>query len=156
MTWVLILNSPITAKPPAVIGGYLTRETAEQAGDAATAFKNVQGDSGWYSSVIPYYTSYVVIPGAAVDEPAGSTHSVVYVPNLEPNEYGKIFRKTERFDAPPKQSEFERLGHKYSAASLVNDRCARCGRPAKIVTDHNVPCYGEDKDGPSNDDGEAA
>lgn len=72
MSWVLILNSNVVAKPPAVIGGYKTRVEAETAGDLATAFI---GSS--MSASMPYYSSYVVIPGAACSEPAGSTYSCV-------------------------------------------------------------------------------
>lgn len=71
MNWVLILNSNVAAKPPAVIGGYKTQVEAETAGDLATAFSSEQFAS------IPYYSSYVVIPGAACCDPVGSTHSFV-------------------------------------------------------------------------------
>lgn len=71
MSWVLILNSNVVAKPPAVVGGYKTRVEAEAAGDAATAF------SSEHFASVPYYSSYIVIPGAACSEPIGSTHSFV-------------------------------------------------------------------------------
>lgn len=86
MSWVLILNSSWTQKPPAVIGGYLTRAEAERAGDAATAFKN-DGPSQ-----MPFYTTYHVIPGAADSEPEGATTS-----RLECGDHGEIVRLTERW-----------------------------------------------------------
>ncbi len=59
MSYVLILNSDYVNKPPAVIGGYPSCVEAEQAGDLATAFKG-----GIRHEASPFYTSYVVVPGA--------------------------------------------------------------------------------------------
>lgn len=89
MSWVLILNSDYTAKPPAVIGGYPTREAAEAAGDAATAFVSAPPYD------LPYYTHYLVMPGAAVDA-GGSTHSDLV---RDCTDYAniKIERRTRRF-----------------------------------------------------------
>ena len=67
MSWVLILVSSEIPKPPAVVGGYQTREEAEQAGELATAY-----DVEKYG--IPYFTRYSVIPGAACSGPIGATH----------------------------------------------------------------------------------
>lgn len=92
MSWVLILNSSYTAKPPAVVGGYDTREAAETAGDAATAFKNEEGPIGFHSSRMPFYISYVVIPGAATSASTGSTQV-----NLDREDDGKIVRVVRRF-----------------------------------------------------------
>jgi hypothetical protein len=71
MSWVLILNSDVVAKPPAIIGGYATREEAETAGDLATDFSNLPEFAS------PYYISYSVIPGAAAVGPSGGTFSSV-------------------------------------------------------------------------------
>lgn len=91
MSWILILNSNINAKPPAVIGGYATREDAERAGDAATAFDN---EPEWPQ--LPFYTNYVVIPGAACSEPIGSTLSdVVHSQDFATGH--KIQRQTKRW-----------------------------------------------------------
>ena len=93
--WVLILNSDYVAKPPAVIGGYSTREEAERVGDLATSFENLfenkEGVLGWYSSVMPFYTSYIVIPGAAAAGPLAMTSCA-----LERDEHGRITRRLER------------------------------------------------------------
>lgn len=70
MMWVLILTSGTITRPPAVIGGYLSREEAERAGDLATAY-----DSS--ATVYPEFQNYTVIPGAAQSGPVGSTHSRV-------------------------------------------------------------------------------
>ena len=91
MSWVLILNSDINAKPPAVIGGYATRVEAEAAGEFATAFDN---EPQWPR--LPFYTSYVVVPGAACSEPLGCTQSEV----CHSNDYttgNKIERYTKRW-----------------------------------------------------------
>jgi len=72
MSWVLILNSGLIQKPPAVVGGYPTREEAERAGDLATAITDRE-----QFQRLPYYTHYLVIPGAACSEPAGMTSSFV-------------------------------------------------------------------------------
>ena len=89
MSWVLILNSDITAKPPAVVGGYKTREEAEQAGNLATAF-----DNDFMFSSGPFYKYYVVIPGAACSEPLGCTHA-----SVARNEQQKFERYITRYSA---------------------------------------------------------
>jgi len=91
MSWVLILDSDINAKPPAVVGGYATRAEAEAAGELATAFDNEK-----QFPHLPHYTSYVVIPGAACSEPVGCTQSEVFYSG----DYGagnKIERFTKRW-----------------------------------------------------------
>jgi hypothetical protein len=65
MSWVLILGSPYTNKPYAVVGGYPTQEEAEQAGELATA----ANETSW-----PEFTGYTVIPGAACSGPVGASH----------------------------------------------------------------------------------
>ena len=69
MTWVLILQSPTVQEPPAVIGGYETREEAEKAGELATE------QSSKHDEPFANFNSYTVIPGAALHGPVGSTHS---------------------------------------------------------------------------------
>ena len=88
MSWVLILNSGYIQKPPAVIGGYPTREEAERAGDLATAFKN---ESPFERE--PFYLSYSVIPGAACSEPIGATFSYVE----RNDDFTGLERKTKRW-----------------------------------------------------------
>lgn len=83
--WVLILNCEIAEKPPAVIGGYPTREEAENAGDLATSF-----DPSWLMPP-PYWYSYTVIPGAGCGAPTGMTHSSIVMGD------GIRVRETRRF-----------------------------------------------------------
>jgi hypothetical protein len=94
MSWVLILNSDYVAKPPAVCGGYKTFEEAIRAGDLATAFINFKGTFGYRGSRMPFYTSYVVIPG--IDEIDGqSLHcylEIVNGPSYGTDEDGMIKR----------------------------------------------------------------
>jgi hypothetical protein len=96
VTWVLILDSSWTTKPPAVIGGYATREEAERAGDLATAFEPydpeiINGHS------MPYWIRYVVVPGAAAFGPLGSTHCELQRGDWSGSRPGEITRITRRF-----------------------------------------------------------
>jgi hypothetical protein len=67
MSWVLILTSSYYNQPPAVIGGYPTRDEAEQAGEMAIVYDEE-------NRIVPNYTKYTVIPGAACSGPLGSVH----------------------------------------------------------------------------------
>jgi hypothetical protein len=67
MSWVLILNSPWHDKPSAVVGGYLSQDEAEVAGELATSWP----EDG---KCVPEFTGYSVIPGAACMPPSGATH----------------------------------------------------------------------------------
>jgi hypothetical protein len=104
VTWVLILDSSYTAAPAAVIGGYATREEAEQAGDLATAFgPYVPATEGSPpSQEMPYWVRYTVIPGAAASGPLGATHShlqradydIQYLPSgMRPHEITRVTRR---------------------------------------------------------------
>lgn len=61
--WVLILRGSYTTEPPAVIGGYPTRDAAEAAGDCALVQVPPTELSPWPAR--PHYRYYIVIPGAA-------------------------------------------------------------------------------------------
>lgn len=67
MSWVLILMGNEHQRPPAVIGGYPSQADAEQAGELAI-FCNED------KCVIPTFTRYSVIPGAACSGPLGAVH----------------------------------------------------------------------------------
>ena len=67
MSWVLILTSPVYARPPAVIGGYETLEAAEAAGIAATSSN--ESDRQFYA--------FTVIAGAAASGPTQAVYSHV-------------------------------------------------------------------------------
>lgn len=92
MSWVLILNTGYIQKPPAVIGGYPSRAEAERAGELATAFDNA------VDCRLPYYTEYLVIPGAAAAEPVGATQSSIeHTLDFTTTPMNKIIRTTKRF-----------------------------------------------------------
>ena len=99
MSWVLILNSNYTQKPPAVVGGYPSLVQAESAGDLATAFGEPAPDAamGYHSVPYPYYTSYLVIPGAAANYPLQSLYCRIER-RFDPDD-GKLVRIKERFGA---------------------------------------------------------
>jgi hypothetical protein len=66
VTWVLILVPVLDHSPPAVIGGYRSRDDAEAAGWLAIRI------SEDYTVPRPPYHKFLVIPGAADCEPTGS------------------------------------------------------------------------------------
>lgn len=82
-TWVLILAPNGNDKWPAVIGGYRSREEAENAGmeaieppqEKVLREMNEEEKRAWYIkngfgyTWCPVWESYTVIPGAAVSEP---------------------------------------------------------------------------------------
>jgi hypothetical protein len=77
MSWVLILSSNVSGRIPAVIGGYETQEAAEVAGDLGTWFADYD-ETGCSYQQTPFFTVYMVIPGAAAAAPgASATHSRV-------------------------------------------------------------------------------
>lgn len=76
MSWVLILTTDGTMFPPAVIGGYPSREEAEAAGHAATEVAETAALTD--SHTFPEFTAYTVIPGAACAGPLGGTYSRVH------------------------------------------------------------------------------
>ena len=94
MSWVLILTSTVNARPPAVVGGYPTRESAELAGELATRPILQPAESTWqWDSQAPCYQYFTVIPGAAVDEPLGVTHGS----SVDREDNGKIINRIHRY-----------------------------------------------------------
>jgi hypothetical protein len=101
VSWVLILVSGLNARPPAVVGGYPTQESAEKAGELAT--RPIPGDKNSLehypgsTNGMDHYAEFVrftVIPGAAVDGPVGCTHSQL---ERRPDDMSKIVRQTYRY-----------------------------------------------------------
>lgn len=92
MSWVLILTSALNARPPAVIGGYASQESAEKAGELATRPIPGDGENGF--DQYAEFVRFTVIPGAAVDGPVGCTHSQLERP---PDNISRIIRQTYRY-----------------------------------------------------------
>lgn len=96
MSWVLILTSTLNGCPPAIVGGYLSRDEAEAAGMAATATLPK------LYAPLPPYTMFTVIAGAALVAPQlGSVHSRVW------REHDRYIRVTTR--VPENTSEREEV-----------------------------------------------
>ena len=89
MSWVLILTSSYLARPPAVVGGYPTRDDAEQAGELATAYDEEK-------NLTPDFCHYTVVPGAACSEPVSSVHVKTSITSEWNDEKDKFTLKVNR------------------------------------------------------------
>jgi hypothetical protein len=98
MSWVLVLTSNVIGEPPAIIGGYDTREVAETVGRLAIT------TSSDYKVPPPHYRNYLVIPGAACSQAFGSTYGRVDFENTwEVDTWKREVKYTEVFDGRSSQ-----------------------------------------------------